>query len=130
MTAFGYLKWIHLLAAATWTGGLIILGPLVVALRRAGAERTHLQAVARAFARATWTALGVAVITGVWQVLGLGYAWGSLVPKIGFVALAAGLALFHQLTAKRTSAATRGVFQGAVLATSILVFGVAVATFG
>ncbi len=129
MTIEVLLKWVHLLAVAVWTGGLITLASLVPALRRAGATREHLQAAARRFGTLSWTALAVAVATGIWQVDVIGYTWSYLAPKLWLVALAAGLALFHQLTAKRTPPAWRGALQGAILLVSILVFGEAVRLF-
>ena len=122
------LKWIHLLAAAIWTGGLITLGALVPTLRRAGADRPMLQAVARRFGRLTWGALIIAVGTGIWQVNEIGLSWSddTLNVKLTLVGLAGALALGHQLTARRTSAPVRGIIQGLILVVSIAIFGVAV----
>lgn len=130
MSSAELLKWVHLLAAATWTGGLITLAALIPAMRSAGAERPLLQAVARQFGRVSWVALGVAVVTGIWQVELVGYAWADLTLKLTLVVIAAGLALIHQLTARRSTAAMRGLLQGAILLTSIGIFGAAVALFG
>jgi putative copper export protein len=130
MSSAELLKWIHLLAAATWTGGLITLAALVPAMRSAGAERPLLQAVARQFGRVSWVALGVAVVTGIWQVELVGYPWADLTFKLTLVVIAAGLALVHQLTARRSTAAMRGLLQGVILLTSIGIFGAAVALFG
>lgn len=124
------LKWIHLLGAAVWTGGLITLAALVVALRNAGADRPMLQAAARQFGRLSWTALAVAVVTGIWQMEVIGYSYADIAVKLGLVATAGVLALIHQLTARRTSAAVRGGIQAVILVVSILIFGAAVATFG
>ena len=125
-----YLKWVHLLGAAVWTGGLITLAALVVALRRAGADRPTLQATARQFGRLSWTALAVAVITGIWQMEVIGYAYASISFKLGLVITAGVLALIHQLTARSTSPAVRGALQGVILVVSVLIFGAAVAAFG
>ena len=73
MVYYLWILWLHLLAAATWTGGLIVLAALVVALRRAGAERPLLQAAARQFSRVSWTAMFVAVLTGLAQLTCLAY---------------------------------------------------------
>lgn len=127
MTVDEIVRWIHLLAAATWTGGLITLGALVPALRSAGAERPVLQAAARRFGVVSWTALAVAVATGIVQVVRLSYPWRSLEVKLAFVAIAGGLALVHQLTARRSSPAVRGAIQGAILLASIGIFAAAVA---
>jgi hypothetical protein len=58
----------------------------------------------------------------------LDLAWSDdrLELKVGLVALAAGLALVHQLTAKRTSPAVRGIIQAIILVVSIAIVGAAV----
>ncbi len=129
-----WIRFVHLLAAAIWTGGLIVLGASVVALRRAGAERSQLQAVARMFGRVSWTAMGLAVGTGVWQLLRYGAAASNpatefgraLFVKLLLVGAAAGLALWHQLTAGSVTPRTRGIVQGLILAVSLAIFAAAV----
>ncbi|MFO0632574.1 MAG: hypothetical protein U0168_06980 [Nannocystaceae bacterium] len=122
-------RWFHLLAAATWTGGLVVLAASVVVLRRAGADRTLLQAVARGFARLSWTAMAIAVSTGLLQVVWMQLPWsyGRLHTKLGAVALVIVLALVHQLTARRSSPRARGILQGLILVASLAVFAAAVA---
>ena len=71
--------------------------------------------------------MGVSVFTGLWQVDRLDFPWGDLGWKLTLVGLAVGLALAHQLTARRTSAAVRGILQGVILLVSIAIFGAAVA---
>jgi len=124
------LKWIHLIAAAVWTGGLITLAFTVLALRRADAGRTQIQAVARAFGRVSWTALAIAVVTGVWQMEVNDYSYSIVTLKLTLVGIAAGLALLHQLTSRFVSPALRGIGQTVILLVSILIFGAAVAAFG
>lgn len=126
------LRWLHLVAAATWTGGLIVLAALVVALRRAGAERSLLQATARQFGKVSWVAMVIAIATGVAQVELYGWPWtyGRLHAKLGLVALTLGLALYHQRTAATSSPAQRGVVQLAILLASLAVFGAAVSLRG
>lgn len=128
MTADEVLLWIHIVAASVWVGGLITLGALVAALRRGGAGRPLLQAMARRFGVVSWTAMAVAVATGLWQVSRLNIPWSDnrLELKVGLVVLAAGLALLHQLTAKRTSPAVRGILQAVILIVSIAIVGAAV----
>ena len=123
------LRWVHLVAAATWTGGLIVLAALVMALRRAGAERSLLQATARQFGKVSWVAMVIALATGVAQVELYGWPWsyGRLHTKLGFVALTLVLALYHQRTASTSSPAQRGVVQLLILLSSLAVFGAAVA---
>jgi uncharacterized membrane protein len=122
------LRWLHLVAAATWTGGLIVLAALVVALRRAGASRELLQAAARQFGRVSWAAMAIAIATGLTQLHFMGISWshGPLHLKLGLVALVIVLALGHQLTARRSSPAARGVVQLLILVASLGVFWAAV----
>ena len=126
------IRVLHLLAAAVWTGGMLTLAFLVVALRRAGAEREHLQAAARMFGRVSWTAMAIAIATGITQVVLMRLPWtyGRLHLKIGVVALAVTIAGVHQLTAKRTSPAMRGAIQGVLLLVSVAIFVAAVALGG
>lgn len=58
---------LHLLAAAVWVGGQIMLAGLVPHVRRTNPEA--LKNVANGFARVAWPALGVTVITGMWSLL-------------------------------------------------------------
>jgi len=128
VTADQLIKWVHLLAAAVWTGGLVTLGALVAALRRAGASRDHLQAAARAFGRLSWTAMGVAVLTGLWQVDRLGFSWSdhALIRKVVLVGLVIVTTLVHQRTARRSRPAVRGAVELLILVLSVAVFGAAV----
>ncbi len=129
MTAFELSKWVHLTAAAVWTGGLITLAVLVAALRGAGADRPQLQAAARAFGYLSWTALAVAVATGLYQLSTFGWPWSQLTLKLTLVGVSAALALVHQVTARRTSPAVRGAIQGVILVLAVAIFGAAVAAF-
>lgn len=128
MTGDQLIKWVHLLAAAVWTGGLITLGALVAALRRAGSSQDHLRAAARAFGRLSWSAMGVAVLTGLWQVDRLDYAWSdpALIRKVVLVGLVIVTAAVHQRTARRSVPAVRGAVEGLILVLSVAVFAAAV----
>ncbi len=123
------VRWLHLMAAATWTGGLVTLAALVVVLRRAGAERALLQAAARGFAAVSWTAMAIAIPTGLLQVslMGLPWSYGRLHLKLAMVVLTVLLAGGHQLTARRSSPRARGMIQAAILLASLGVFAAAVA---
>lgn len=120
---------VHLLAAASWTGGLIVLAALVVTLLRAGADRAHIRLAARRFAQLSWTAMALAIATGLLQVHMIGYPWTyqRLHIKIGVVTLAVVMAAVHQLTATRTPPRIRGMFELALILVSIGIFVAAVA---
>ena len=121
-----FVKWVHLIAAATWVGGLITLGALVGTLRANEVDRSLLQAVARRFAGVSWTAMGVAVLTGGLMAVDF-IDRPALAVKVGLVALTAGLAAWHQFAARNQSARARGVLQGLILVSSLAVVGAAVA---
>jgi uncharacterized membrane protein len=123
------LRFVHLVAAATWTGGLITLAALVFALRRAGAPRETLQVAARQFGRVSWLAMAIAVSTGLAQVVAMHLPWsyGRLHLKIGLVALVILVTGVHQLTAKRTPPAVRGIVELSMLLLSLAIFAAAVA---
>lgn len=129
-----WIRYLHLLAAAVWTGGLLVLAFTVLALRRAGAERPQLQAAARMFSYLSWTAMTVSVGTGTLILLRYGSAATNLRTtfgqavflKVSLVGIAIALALWHQMTAGTTSARTRGVFQGLILLVSLAIFAAAV----
>src|SRR5690606_22421202 len=105
---------------------------IVFALRRAGADRAYLRAAARMFGRVSWTAMAVAIATGLWRVhlLGMPWSYGRLHVKIGLVALVVLVAGTHQLTAKRSRPAVRGIVELTIVAISIGIFVAAVSLMG
>jgi putative copper export protein len=121
------VKWVHLLAAAVWTGGLITLSFLVTSIRNTTDDVEVLRAVARRFSVISWVAFAVAIITGTWMYTDIGLPWEDFSTKGTLIIVAGGFALFHQLTAKRSSPAVRGIIQLLILIVSIGVFGAAVA---
>lgn len=122
----GVVRFLHLLGAMVWVGGLITLGALIPTMRKAGADRPMLQAVARQFGRVSWTGFGLALLTGGWAVIDY-LDRPALAPKLGAVAMAGGLALWHQLNARNQSPRTRGILQGLILLASLGIVAAAVA---
>jgi putative copper export protein len=120
------VQWVHLIAAAVWVGGLITLGAVVAALRAQGVERSVLQAVARQFGRLSWTAMGLAVLTGGWMAIDF-IDRPVLAVKMALVAVAAGLAGWHQFAAKNQTPKMRGILQALILLTSLGIVAAAVA---
>jgi uncharacterized membrane protein len=121
-----FILWLHLVAAGVWLGGLITLGALVAAVRTAGVDRTVLQAMARQFGRVSWTAMGIAVLSGAWMAIDF-HDEPKHAVKVGVVALTAGLAGWHQFAARDQSPRMRGILQGLILVSSLATFAVAVA---
>lgn len=58
---------LHILGAAVWVGGQVIVAALVPALRRIGPEAT--QAAAQQFGRVAWPFFWLAVLSGLWNLL-------------------------------------------------------------
>ena len=126
MSSFEIVKWIHLLGAAVWTGGLITLAVLVTAVRGATDDVEVLRAVARRFGALSWVAFAVAVVTGMWLYTDMALPWKDFSTKGTLVLVAGTLALIHQLTAKRSTPAVRGIIQLLILVVSIGIFAAAV----
>ena|SRR3990172_1656219 len=112
------IRWLHVLAAAVWVGGMITVAALVPVLRKAGVERAVIQAAARRFGAAAWTALTVSAVTGVIQLSRLGVEVRGntvLMTKLALVGLSVGLTFVHQEIARDVSPAMRGVMEGMLL---------------
>lgn len=60
---------LHVIAAAVWVGGQVVLGALVPTIRRTAPDA--MTAVARAYARVAWPAFGVLVVTGLWNLMAI-----------------------------------------------------------
>lgn len=58
---------LHVLAASIWVGGQIVLAGLVPTLRQLGPDAP--KKVAQAFNKVAWPAYGVALVTGIWNML-------------------------------------------------------------
>lgn len=129
MNAFTVDRFFHLVAAATWLGGLVVMGPLVIALRRSGATSEQLRAAARMFSYVTWTAMGVAIATGIGQVLLLHLPWSysRIHLKLAMVSLTVVLTPVHQRTAGPSSPRALRVMEILLLVCSLGIFAAAVA---
>jgi uncharacterized membrane protein len=89
------VRYLHVLAMATFVGGQLVLAAAVVPGLR-GRDREGLRAVARRFGWASLIALGVLIVTG--AIMASDYdLWDSstLHAKLGLVVLATVLILWH-----------------------------------
>ncbi len=66
-----FAAWLHVLGAIVWLGGLVYQAHVLAPAARAGQVGTFAQAARRARPMA-WTALGLMVLTGFYQVTRLG----------------------------------------------------------
>jgi putative copper export protein len=106
---------LHLLAAAVWVGGQVVLAALVPALKRVSADAPR--AAARQFNRVAWPAYAVLVVTGVWNIAAVGDSMGSayrttLTLKLVVVVLSGLTAFAHARATTRRGLAVFGALTG------------------
>ena len=107
---------LHVLAAAVWVGGQIVLVGLLPAGRRLGPGAPR--ALAAAFARLSWPAFALLVATGAWNVatVDLGAqrtAWQVVLwAKVAVVAASGIGAYLHSRATSRAALAGWGVVAG------------------
>ena len=98
---------LHVLGAAFWVGGQLVLAALVPALRRVSSDAPR--AAARAFNRVAWPAFGVLIVTGIWNVAAEGDRGSAyratLVVKLVVVAASVVAAWLHERATCRTALA-------------------------
>jgi putative copper export protein len=121
---------LHVLAAAVWVGGQIVMAGLIGPARGLGPDAPR--TLARAFARLAWPAYVVLLVTGVWNVTAVGYAdmssaWKAvLMAKIAVVVLAGLGVLLHQRATTKRGLAIWGAV-GALASVVALVMGILLA---
>src|SRR4051794_39227009 len=120
---------LHVLGATVWVGGQITLGALLPVLRRAGADVPR--SAARAFGRLAWTAFGLLVATGVWNIAaydgrGAPGVTATMTVKVILVALSGIAALVHVRATSRPWLAIGGA-GGLLFSLGALFFGVVLA---
>lgn len=117
----------HVLAASVWVGGQLTLAGLVPGLRQISDEAPRI--VARRFSRIAWPAFGIAVVTGMWNLMEVDVADTSseyqvtLGVKLVIVALSGIGAALHAVSSSRVALAAWGAVSG-VTALGALFFGV------
>lgn len=121
---------LHVLAAAVWVGGQIVMTGLIGPARGLGSDAPR--TLARAFARLAWPAFAVLVVTGIWNVTAVGYssmdsAWKAvLMAKIAVVVVAGVAVLLHQRATTKRGLAVWGSV-GGLASVAALVMGVLLA---
>ena len=112
---------LHVLAATVWVGGQLVLAALVPVLRRFGSDA--LKATARRFNQVAWTAFGVLIVTGIWNIVAVRSQIShsasyrtTLIVKLAVVAVSGIAAALH---VRSRTARDRAIF-GALTALSAL----------
>ena len=108
---------LHVLAATIWVGGQLVLAALVPVLRRFGSEAVS--AAARRFNQVAWTAFGVLVVTGIWNIAAVSPQIShsasyrtTLIVKLVAVALSGITAALHIRARTARSRAVLGALTG------------------
>ncbi len=116
---------LHLLAAAIWVGGQVVLAALVPVLKRVAPQAPRM--AARQFSRLAWPAFGVLVVTGAWNIAVVEREDAAyrttLTVKLVVVALSGVTALAHARASSRRAMAVFGALT-AVTALGALLLGV------
>lgn len=115
----------HVLGATVWIGGLIVMGALVPAVRKATDDSSVVKAMARRFGVVSWVALSVLILTG--GILASASWSQTLIVKVGLVFLVVMLAAWHSVVGGDQSPMARGIIQGIILILSLLILAAAVA---
>lgn len=113
-----FIRWLHVLAASVWVGGMLTVAALVPLLRTSGVERPVIQAAARRFGAVAWMAISVSAVTGVVQLSRLGIEVRGntvLMAKLALIGLSVGLTFVHQEIARDVSPAIRGAMEAVLL---------------
>jgi putative copper export protein len=114
---------LHVLGAAVWVGGQVVLLALLPVLRGAGG--TVSRDAARAWNRVAWGAFAVLLATGVWNLFEIAFSDRStayqvtVFVKLLVVALAGGSAAVHSLTTSRRTLAVTGALGGLASLTAL-----------
>ncbi|MEM8709008.1 MAG: CopD family protein [Actinomycetota bacterium] len=117
---------LHILAVCVWIGGQLVVAAAVPVLREIGDDAPRL--VARRFGQVAWPAFGVAVVTGIWNILSLPsgqtFEYNVTLGVKLLLVVASGVAAFvHQnATTPALRGATGGI--GLIAALGALVMGV------
>ena len=108
---------LHVLAATIWVGGQLILAALVPVLRRFGAD--VLSMAARRFNQIAWTAFGVLIVTGIWNIVAVRSQISdsasyrtTLVVKLAVVVVSGVTAALHVRSRTARSRAVFGALTG------------------
>ena len=113
---------VHVLAAAVWVGGQIVLAGVVPRLREVGSDAT--KAAANGFATVAWPAFVIAVFTGMWNIFDVDMANAAteyhmtLGVKFLLVIAAGGSAFAHS---RAQTAKVRGITGGVGAVASLVV---------
>jgi putative copper export protein len=121
---------LHVLAAAIWVGGQIVMAGLVPKLR--GLDQKTVKSIANQFAKMAWPAFIVLILTGLWNISSINIGSATLSWKIVFsvkifLVVVTGVAAYvHGKTSDRKVLAVSGSIAGSS-AIIVLILGILIA---
>ncbi len=123
---------LHVLAAAVWVGGQIVVAGVVPGLRKSsGSEGT--KSLANGFARVAWPAFVLSLLTGMWALLDNGDTSTEYSVTFGikflFYIAAGAAAVAHARSDKRPIIAATGAI-GLVFSLIVMFLGTLLTNFG
>ncbi|MBS1836930.1 MAG: hypothetical protein JST64_04465 [Actinobacteria bacterium] len=120
---------LHVLAASVWVGGMIVMAGIIPSSRRIGTDAAS--TLAAAFDRIAWPAFGVAVLTGLWNVMALPmqdlpHPWIEL--HVLAVVVTGVAAAVHTVTRRNRAAAAAAMATATLFAAAAMYLGIVVST--
>jgi putative copper export protein len=120
-----FVRYLHLLGATVWVGGLIVLAVTMTGVRNVTDDRRVFGTIARRFAAVSWPAMALLLITGLIQAADRGWG-GLLLVKVSLVVASVILTIWHSLGARTQLPAVRGMIQGVILILALVILALAV----
>ncbi len=129
MTLDGFIRWLHVLSAAVWVGGLLTLVLIIPTARRSGSTGREIRAMGRAYGRVAWPAVVIAIGSGITMVLREHLDWlgdQKLLTKTGLSAVAVALIAWHQAKTPSGARVTKGAIRMLLLLVGVALFSIAI----
>lgn len=121
MTVDGVIRFVHIVAAAVWVGGIIVTAAVMASLQRAGAGAREVAAAARGFGSVAWPAMALSVATGIAKIVRFDLEFdAALTAKVALTVAAVVLAFWHQTGGgRRLRAQVQSLARGLLLLTGL-----------
>ena len=122
------LKFLHLVSASIWLGGMILMGAFVPTVRKLDSSGTVIKALANRFGQVGWAAYFIAFFSGMGKFL-YGWSISSLNSyihiKMGLL-LTTGVLTYVHSKASNLEPKFRGMIQGLILLSTFGIFYTAI----
>ena len=128
ITLDGVVRFVHLLSASVWVGGMVAMTSVLPGMLAAGFHGSEVRGVARRFSTITFPAMVIAAATGIWKITGGGTeVTTTITAKLALTTFAVLLALWHaRASGLRTPARALTFIRGLLLLTGIALIAASV----